>query len=338
MQADSLILQLPQVELKKRDNLPRLAGIYYVIDENNLVWYIGQAKDLYSRWQGKSHHRLVQLSSQKKKHFRIYYKLVNTSDLDSLEAREIAQYNPHLNQSPVKRKKVNPTETLLRETIVKLSDYLVILGIEPPRKLDTELYSSCQKYRQEWWVQKQILNLETIHLGINLDKLNQVSDNYEAVKGILNSAFASRKAYANKWQLPPQIKRYNPYHATRLLVNGYSIEVSALINCNPLFFNDTFYSTLATEDINVLPEKNLISLRETGLKTYLGLFLGNPNNFSQDNPSRQILQRIQSYQSDPIRLVFNEKINYPELRNHVLKIKEDYQLGLRGFGSRSRSE
>lgn len=337
MQADSLILELPQVALKQRDKLPHLAGIYYVIDENNLVWYIGQAKNLYSRWQGKSHHRLVQLSSQKKKNFRICYQLVTTNNLDSLEQKEIAKYNPHLNQSPVKHKKVRPTETFLRETIVKLSDYLVILGIEPPRIIDEELCRNCQKYGQEWWVQKQVINLEIIHLGITLDKLNQITDNYEAIEGILNSAFVSRKAYANKWQLPPMIKDAR-YRTTRLLINGYGVEVSALINSDPLFINDTFSSTLATEDINVLPEKNLISLQKTGFKTYMGLFLGNPNNFGQDNPSHQILKRLKPYQADPIKLVFNEELNYPELRNYITKMKQDYQLGLRGIGSRSRSE
>jgi hypothetical protein len=337
MQADSLILELPQVALKQRDKLPHLAGIYYVIDENNLVWYIGQAKNLYSRWQGKSHHRLVQLSSQKKKDFRICYQLVTANNLDSLEQREIAKYNPHLNQSPVKRKKVRPTETFLRETLVKLSDYLVILGIEPPRIIDEELCRNCQKYGQEWWVQKQVINLEIIHLGISLEQLNQITDNYEAVEGILNSAFVSRKAYANKWQLPPMIKDTR-YLTTRLLVNGYAVEVSALLNSNLSFINDTFYSTLATEDVKALSGKSLMSLQETGIKNYMGLFIGNPNNFDHNHPNRQILKRLKPYQADPIKLVFNEELNYPELRNYITKMKQDYQLGLRGIGSRSRSE
>lgn len=340
MEADNSILELPSVDFKQRENLPTVSGIYYVIDEKNVVWYIGQAKNIYARWQGKSHHRKFQLDSQKKKHFQIYYRLVNVDSLDEIERQEITRYSPHLNQSSVKRKKVRPTETLLRETLVKLSDYLVVLGIEPPRKLDVSLCESCRNYREDWWIQKQVLGLEIIHVSIDWNKLNQLVSEYEHITGILNSAFVSRKAYASKWAVPPGTKN-NPYIGTyesaRLLVNNYVIEVSTLHNPEN-WFENVEKSILAGERINVLKEKSFLEIKERASKSYGGIFLLNKERIEEFNkrPGRRIISRLQPYQSDPIKLVFKEELNYPELREYITKTKEEYEKGLRGFGSRSK--
>ncbi|HEY9850831.1 MAG TPA: hypothetical protein V6D28_15295 [Leptolyngbyaceae cyanobacterium] len=71
MKADEYILQLPHIGLKSRQLLPDRAGIYYVLDEQLLIWYIGQAKNLRTRWLGESHHRFYQLQKQRKKQFII---------------------------------------------------------------------------------------------------------------------------------------------------------------------------------------------------------------------------------------------------------------------------
>ena len=42
--ADAVILQLPKITLHAKQLLPEYSGIYYVLDESNNVWYIGQAK------------------------------------------------------------------------------------------------------------------------------------------------------------------------------------------------------------------------------------------------------------------------------------------------------
>jgi predicted GIY-YIG superfamily endonuclease len=132
--ADTAILTLPKVVLQAKQILPEYSGIYYVLDETNNFWYIGKAKNIRKRWQGKAHHRIYQLEAQKKKHFTIYYELVSETQLDSTEKQRIEKYHPHLNASPVKTKKVRPTETLLRETLAAIADFAFILGVEPPRK------------------------------------------------------------------------------------------------------------------------------------------------------------------------------------------------------------
>ncbi len=89
MIADETILQLSKVTLQTKELLPEISGIYYVIDENNNVWYIGKAKNICKRWRGKSHHRIYQLQAQKKKHFTIYYEQVSESQLDNIEKQRI---------------------------------------------------------------------------------------------------------------------------------------------------------------------------------------------------------------------------------------------------------
>jgi excinuclease UvrABC nuclease subunit len=79
MNADEDILQLPHIALKNRAILPELSGIYYVIDEKFIIWYIGKAKNLRARWAGDSHHRLDQLQKQRKKLFTIYYELLSST-------------------------------------------------------------------------------------------------------------------------------------------------------------------------------------------------------------------------------------------------------------------
>jgi excinuclease UvrABC nuclease subunit len=41
MSADEHILQLPHISLKSRTLLPEESGIYYVVDEKSIIWYIG---------------------------------------------------------------------------------------------------------------------------------------------------------------------------------------------------------------------------------------------------------------------------------------------------------
>ncbi|OUL26557.1 hypothetical protein BV378_12850 [Nostoc sp. RF31YmG] len=106
MHADEYILQLLYISLKSREQLPEESGIYYVIDEKFIIWYIGQAKNLRTCWTGKSHHRLYQLSKQRNKQFTIYYELVAESLLDAMEQQRIEQYNPQLNRTKVKAQKL----------------------------------------------------------------------------------------------------------------------------------------------------------------------------------------------------------------------------------------
>ncbi|HBE47432.1 MAG TPA: excinuclease ABC subunit C, partial [Cyanobacteria bacterium UBA11369] len=101
MSADEHILRLPHININSRGLLPEKSGIYYVLDEKSIIWYIGQAKNLRVRWARKSHHRLYQLQKQHKNKFTIYYELVAESLLDAIEKQRIEHYNPQLNGTKV---------------------------------------------------------------------------------------------------------------------------------------------------------------------------------------------------------------------------------------------
>lgn len=317
MNADESILKLEKVVLKNKQLLPEYSGIYYVLDEDNIIWYIGQAKNIKKRWSGKAHHRLYQLSSQRKKIFYIYYKSLSEVYLDEEEKKLIAQYRPHLNSSPVKKKTILPAETLLRETIIKLPDLLVVIGIEPPRPINKNAVYT------DWWSKKKLAGLHIIHIVLDREKLQEFADqNIQAYGGILRYAFdPPRKAYSNLWEAPymPYIKSYG-YDGvpTRLLVNGYVIEACFLDEVNQIF-TKTRLGTLAGEEI-IIVEADILEAIKPKLKIPI------PSEF---------LNQIKPYLQDPIKLVFNEKIDKEDLGNRMTKIKEEYKQGLRGVGSRS---
>ncbi len=335
------ILALPKVALENRKELPLVSGIYYVIDQNNIIWYIGQAKNLQGRWKSKSHHRLFQLKSQKKVKFTIYYRTLESSKLNETEQKEIAKYHPHLNQSKVKHQKVRPAESLLRETLIKFSGYIVVLGVEPPRELDSHLIEQCQNYNQTWWVQKKVLKSKVIHLGINFKKLHEFSDkDIEISSCLIDSPFKTRKNYSNKWQQPPGTKK-NPHigvgHCARLFVNGFVIEISVIYGIQDLLI-DLKNATLASENIFSLNQQSLKQLKNKWFKALAGIYpiKKDIEEKQKDYPSNLVLSRLQPYTEDPISLVFNEDLDKSVLTNYLQKIKDEYKLGKRGVGSRSK--
>lgn len=196
MLADSKILHLPKVSLETKELLPEYSGIYYVVDENKIVWYVGKAQNIRKRWQGKSHHRIYQLTQLKHKYFDIHYENINLSELDQRETQQIVKYTPHLNNSPVKSKKVHPTETLLRETITTISDFAFILGVEPPRREIKD------KINREWLIQEKILDTPVIHVCLDSVIFEALFNPqlYGEHKAIITRAFNTRKTYTNKWK------------------------------------------------------------------------------------------------------------------------------------------
>ena len=328
MLADSKILNLPKVSLETKELLPEYSGIYYVVDENKIVWYIGKAKNINKRWQGKAHHRIYQLKQLKHKYFDIYYEKINFSDLDRKEKQQIIKYTPHLNNSPVKSKKVHPTETLLRETIAKISDFAFILGVEPPRK-EIKDKISLNVYKLG---QKKILDSTVIHICIDRDIFENIyqPESREESIAIKNRAFMSRKKYPNKWNQfliirYPGLSRYsinNYCEVSRLFVNGYAIEITDWFSGEESKFIPEYQQTaLAQESIKVLTPGSLAQLQQR---------LGTEETF------KLYLQRLEPYTSDLIKLFFNEPINHESAKNELIKVSQDYKLGKRGIGSRSK--
>ena len=122
---------LPEVELLNKNELPTVAGIYFAVDRNNKIWYIGKAQNIHKRWI--NHHRFYQLEKINKKNRIVlkWYECENKEELLSqLENYFIEYFFPALNQTKVESREITPTEILLRKTIAKISKYVAIYGYE----------------------------------------------------------------------------------------------------------------------------------------------------------------------------------------------------------------
>lgn len=317
MIADTVILQLLKVPLQAKQLLPEYSGIYYVLDENNNVWYIGKAKNICKRWQGKAHHRIYQLEAQKKKNFTIYYEQVTESQLDSVEKQRIEKYHPHLNSSPVKTKKVRPVETLLRETITAIADFAFLLGVEPPRK---EIQS---QITVDWLAQKKILGLSVIHVCLDIDDLKEkYQPSIEEEEALIKMAFSSRKAYASKWESFPPVYSF----MYRLYVNGYVVEVN---------YWNRWYSQEKLQEIREYTET---TLAQESIRALTPESLAKIKNQAEENERYVLhLKRLTPYNVDLIKILFNEPVDSKVTKIMMGKISEDYKAGMRGIGSRSIS-
>ena len=76
--------------------LPQVSGIYKVIDTDNNVLYIGQAKNIYERWNN-GHHKLNEILSQCGVNAYIEWVEVPEWLLNRAENAAISFYKPPLN-------------------------------------------------------------------------------------------------------------------------------------------------------------------------------------------------------------------------------------------------
>lgn len=324
MIADLAILTLPKVPLSAKQLLPEYSGIYYVLDETHKIWYIGQAKNIQKRWQGKAHHRIYQLEAQKKTHFTIYYEQVSESQLDSVENARIEKYHPHLNYSPVKHQKVRPTETLLRETLSAIADFAFILGVEPATGV-----SSCGFGHFMPKNVKKIrgLGLSVIHICMDLDVFNERFQ--PELKGekraLLKKIFKSRKNYASKWEICG-----DPF-ICRLCVNGYIITVSFWsIDSYGFGFRKNQFQGLAEYIQTTLVEESIRALKPESLE----ILKQQP---FEEGSFDHVIKRLNPYTEDLIKLLFKEPVERESVKKELEKVSEDYKAGRRGIGSRSRA-
>jgi putative transcriptional regulator len=91
------INSLPSVYLNQLNSLPDRPGVYFAIDEEEKVYYVGRAVSLINRW--KYHHRFRQLSEIGS--IKLHYLLVERPDeLPYLEEKFINLLSPVLNGKP----------------------------------------------------------------------------------------------------------------------------------------------------------------------------------------------------------------------------------------------
>jgi predicted GIY-YIG superfamily endonuclease len=124
--------QLPSLPLTQSNQLPQHSAIYFAINAEFQVLYIGKALNLQARWKG--HHRLDQLMRiHKKSPVRLAWLdcRVILTQLEAMENHYISIYNPLLNRTQVPAKKITPSEVSLQVTLEKISKYVIIFGIKP---------------------------------------------------------------------------------------------------------------------------------------------------------------------------------------------------------------
>jgi hypothetical protein len=310
MSADEHILQLPHISLNSRTLLPEESGIYYVVDEKSIIWYIGKAKNLRTRWTGDSHHRLYQLQKQRKKLFTIYYELLPESLLDIIEQERIEQYSPQLNGTKVKAKKLDSTEKLLRETLFSIAPYSFVLGVESPRKEDLKFIENSIYRQNNWRVKKAVLPLSVIHICLNLSELGY---NWNSEMRFLRRIFRKRSNYYNNWEFAYTYKGKPIYELAvrRLLVNGFVIEVYGIDGEALQYIQGYDLTQVANVDVRAVDEASLAILKNKCLLGIGGISLAKNNQDDlYERLSRKAIERIYPYKQDLVKLLFNEEIDF----------------------------
>jgi hypothetical protein len=94
---------LPSLLLEQRSEMPEIAAIYFAIDSQGVVQYIGRAKNLKHRWE--AHHKGVDLALMGG--VRIAYLETDCDLLPEVEKALIQYFKPPLNgfQKKVKKSK-----------------------------------------------------------------------------------------------------------------------------------------------------------------------------------------------------------------------------------------
>jgi hypothetical protein len=121
---------LPSVPLVQLNKLPECTAIYFAIDSQDQILYIGQAVNLLARW--KNHHREYQLREIDKNDFvRIAWKVCDEEELNQSELHLIRYFQPLLNWTEVKTPEIVPSEIVFRDFLEIFSRRLIIIGFKP---------------------------------------------------------------------------------------------------------------------------------------------------------------------------------------------------------------
>ncbi|MEP0873814.1 GIY-YIG nuclease family protein [Trichocoleus desertorum AS-A10] len=145
MFSDVHLLELPYLELSQRSILPACPAIYFALDSENRVLYVGRATNLLARW--KDHHRFDQLKRLSRSGTIKLAWLDCSSTPDLLEQAEsyfLKLYHPLLNQTRVPAKKIIPSEITLQEKLTKIAKYILVFGIAPAQESHPPII--CLKY------------------------------------------------------------------------------------------------------------------------------------------------------------------------------------------------
>ena len=123
-------LKLDSLKLSELNQLPSCTAIYFAIDANDRILYVGKADNLRSRWQ--NHHRKHQLQEISEIcPIRIAWLPWNCEGVMEAEKFFIQTHQPLLNGTLVKLPEVVPSETIFTTFLKTFSRRIIILGIQP---------------------------------------------------------------------------------------------------------------------------------------------------------------------------------------------------------------
>jgi excinuclease UvrABC nuclease subunit len=78
------------------ESLPKITGIYRVLDAKGAVVYVGQAKNIHKRWH-QGHHKMAEIIARYGVEVYIDWTVVPSWLLNRAEHAAIAFYRPELN-------------------------------------------------------------------------------------------------------------------------------------------------------------------------------------------------------------------------------------------------
>lgn len=140
---DINLFDLPFVLLSDLNNLPNCPAIYFALDSQNIIHYIGKADNLQKRW--KDHHRQYRLDDINKKYpVRIAWLVWSKDDLSSAEKYFINHYRPLLNNTKVETPEIVPSEIILKKLLRKVANKICAIGIR--KRKDNNLTIVYVKY------------------------------------------------------------------------------------------------------------------------------------------------------------------------------------------------
>lgn len=91
------VATLPSMPLTNHKRIPPISAIYFCLDENRQILYIGQTENLRKRWQ--AHHRYTQLKQLG--NISLAWVPCKTEELEATEKHLIEVFQPSLNYSKV---------------------------------------------------------------------------------------------------------------------------------------------------------------------------------------------------------------------------------------------
>jgi len=123
-------LAMSSVELDNLNQLPDCSAIYFAIDSQNRILYIGQAVNLLTRC--KNNHRIYQLQEINQDYpVRIAWQVCNNEELNEIELYLIKHFQPLLNRTQVKSPQIVPSELVFQNFLREFSRRLIIIGFKP---------------------------------------------------------------------------------------------------------------------------------------------------------------------------------------------------------------